>query len=257
MKTAVLRLTEKHVTKVVMVVFGEDNMIIQKTLKDLGQRPSLRIQTREFSTYLVANNSGTFTLISAGLGSASVEIVLAELSLHQAAKVVLAGSCGASSHFRLGEPLLLTEAKMVNRGSLEYYLRGKSGLSRPSPLLVRVAKELCLQEARIVSSDAFYGFGCLLDSQGKPVYAGPKLKDSRPPGYVKFKRMYESKKRYLVDMETAFFYGLCATFGLEGVAIKSPSNHIPFHPKRFISQETKAVHSSVAKAIELISLLTR
>jgi uridine phosphorylase len=256
MKTTVLQLAEEDVTEVVMVVFGEDNTKIQETLKSVDQEPFLTRHTREFNTYRVAGDSNEFTLIVAGLGSASVEIVLAELSFLNVDKVVLAGSCGASSNYKLGEPLLLTGARMINFGSAGYYLKEKPQLSMPSFFLIDIAKKLDLQEAQIVSCDAFYGFGCLLNNEGEPVYAGPGFDNQQPPGYLEFKEMYESKRPYLVDMETAFFYALCRCFGLDGIAIKSPSNHIPFNPKRFISQEEEAVRSSITKTIKLISLLT-
>lgn len=157
------------------------------------------------------------------MGSASVEVVLSEPSILGVSNLVLTGSCGASYDYDLGSAKILTEASANNPGVIRYYGDTGAGPYYPDAALLKTADELGLGYAAMLSSDAFYGFGCLPDEQKKPVYVGGRMQ-YEPEGFREFRELYESASTYLIDMEVAHVYALAALFEMRAIAIKGVSN---------------------------------
>ncbi len=253
-----------------LVVFGEDPGKVQRTLEDRGYTISDVSHSREFHS-LLAEGKTKFPVVIAGLGSASVECVLSELSIlrdHRGMKyinLVHAGTCGSSPDYKIGQPVVVDKAQLNNEGAQSFYTADKT-YAYPSKALMEEAKKLKIPRGTIISSDAFYGYGCLLAEQGGkevPVYSGPKLRSTNPPpGFLRFREVYnrflEHKEPYLVDMETAFLYSLSGQMkGVESVSIKGVSNHIPFNPSNYIGDEDKALGSSLEQAVRLLEHLNK
>lgn len=129
----------------------------------------------------------------------------------------------------------------------------------PSPVLLEAAQPLGLEPnpSLLISSDAFYGFGGVLNNDKMLSYNGPPTDTGfPPPGFEAFKDLYNSGQPFLLDMETAFFYGICDSWNqVEGIAIRAISNYIPFDPDDPMPEEEKALEASLLKAVELMELL--
>jgi uridine phosphorylase len=273
METALLRINENDIAENMLVVFGEDPLKVKKSLEKKGYAVNDVSHSREFHTFYAKSKSDEFPFIVAGLGSASVECVLSELAMlngqsnpGSSINLVLGGTCGASpNHYKIGDAVPIAEGLVNNSGSYSFYSSGRKKVFRPSSdlftLTTKLFSELEGREPkghRMTSSDAFYGFGCLLDGT-KPFYSGAKLEGGQmPAGFVNFERLYQSRKPYLIDMETAFFYAFCNRLsGLKGVAIKGVSNYVPFDPSNYIGDEDKALNSSLDKCVKVISYLNK
>jgi hypothetical protein len=250
--------------KNVLIVCGEDPPKVRACLKGLGYELISLAHCRESHTYRLKKGRRSFTLVISGYGSASVACVVYELEELGAENLILAGTCGASSHFRLDEPLVLLRARinpLGGSGAVGFYTHDPMDWEFfPSNKLLRQTRGLRLKRAdisHIISSDTFYGFSCVLDRDGRPVYRGPPIADRYPAGYEKFRRLYRSQKPYLLDMEVGFFYALCGIWKkLNGLAIKAPSNYVPFengHPP--IRDESKALRASLQAAADVILAL--
>ncbi|MBN2457954.1 hypothetical protein JXB31_02375 [Candidatus Woesearchaeota archaeon] len=279
-KSTLLGLSINDIADDMLIVFGEDATKVQNRLIRLGYDIENINSSREFHTFNASNKDYSFPLIVAGLGSASVECVLSEIGMKRQERVdqltagmkeaeaekidndykinlYLAGTCGASKDYTLGETVILTMGRINNNGSSWFYQSGRKRLFGPSAGLLKKANEdLGMKVGNIFSSDAFYGFGCILkDNQLE--YSGAPLnaEDTKHKGFEKFKELYNSKEPYLIDMETAVFYMLCQRLkGLEGIAIKGVSNFVPFDVDNAIthSNERLALESSIDSCVKLI-----
>lgn len=263
-KTALLRMSRADLGKNVLIVCGEDPPKVRRCLKSLGFELSSLAHCRESHTYRLKKGRRSFTLVISGYGSASVACVVYELEELGAENLILAGTCGASGHFRLSEPLVLLRARinpLGGSGAVGFYTHDPMDWEFfPSLKLSRLARRLKLKRSdisHIISSDTFYGFSCVLDGEGRPAYRGPPVEDRFPAGYEKFTRLYRSKKPYLLDMEVGFFYALCGIWKkLNGLAIKAPSNYVPWENGRPpIREEAKALLAALRVATDVILAL--
>jgi uridine phosphorylase len=225
MKTALLKLDKEY--EKILVVFGEDKDKVAKLLN-----AEHKSSNREFHLYEKDN----ILVIVAGLGSASVEAVMNEIAFtSKDSKVVLAGTCGASKDFELGEPYAISKGTMQNLGSWVYY--GDKKTAAPT-------MKTDMKTAEIISTDAFYGFGC---NKNGPASA---TKNPSPKGYRDFKKLLS--KPFLIDMETAFFYAFLEEFNLTGISIKAASNYIPFESD-IIGKEDIALEKSLKEAVRILA----
>ncbi len=218
---------------------------------------------RESTTYRVKRNSADFLIVMGGYGSSSIASALHELVISGCRRFVMAGTCGASSHHSLGKVYLIRRASVNpvgGPGGMGFYLHFEPGKEfSPSPVLLEAARPLGLEPnpSLLISSDAFYGFGGVLNQDKKLSYNGPPTATGLPPpGFEAFKELYESNQPFLLDMETAFFYGICDSWtGVKGIAIRAVSNYIPFDPEYPIPEEKKALEAALVKSVELVELL--
>ncbi len=260
-KTVMLGLEKGDVDECVLPVFGEEAESVAAGLEAAGCALSPLGRRRGAAVFRAGREGTSFTVVVAGYGSAAVAGTMFELVSLGGRTFVLAGTCGASRHYPLGDTYLLTRAvinPLGGPGGVGFSSAGKPGRDiLPSPDLAGIASGMGLKspgEGRVISQDSFYNFGCVLDEGGQPLYAGPAPANGQtPPGFRAFVELYQSGEPYLLDMETAFFYALCRTWkGVRGIAVKSVANHVPFDPDDPLPREKEALFSSLRTAVELL-----
>ncbi|MEA1927410.1 MAG: hypothetical protein U9N73_04335 [Candidatus Auribacterota bacterium] len=261
--TPLLGLFPSDIGPAILLVFGEESRTVINILTDLGCELSEVARRRESTTYRVKRNSADFLIVMGGYGSSSIASALHELVILGGRQFVMAGTCGGSSHHRLGKVYLIKRASVNpvgGPGGMGFYRRFKPGEEfYPSPVLLEAAQLLGLEPASslLISSDTFYGFGGVLNKDQKLYYNGPPADNGlHPPGFESFRKLYESGRPFLLDMETAFFYGICDSWvGVAGIAIRAVSNYIPFNPDDPIPEEDNALEASLIKSVEMMELL--
>lgn len=257
MRSTILKIKKNDLKDNILLVFGEDASKVLAVLNKQGIDAKELSYSREFYVYDTLN----FSLVIAGLGSASVECALSDIAIVREGyetNIILAGSAGVSRDFKIGETFILEEGFINNNGSVDYYGDNEERVYEPNSFLKEHASSLDIRKEKIISSDAFYGFGSI--SKGdKLLYSGAILNNKDDAvGFRRFKELYESEKSYVIDMEVAFFYALCSKFkGLRGLAIKAASNYVPFDVDSPISQkdEEKALSESIKHCVNVIDLL--
>ncbi len=261
--TPLLGLIPSDIGSTILLIFGEETGRVLTAVSDIGCRTREVARRRESVSLRVKRKTAEFTVVMAGYGSASVASALHELATSGARRFVLAGTCGGSSHHPLGKVYLIGRAAfnpVGGPGGMGFYRRMEPGDEFfPSPELLNAARPLGLDPApsSLISSDTFHGFGGVLNRDKTLSYKAPPAKDGLPPpGFESFRKLYESGQPFLLDMETAFFYGICDSWNqVEGIAIRAVSNYIPFDPDDPIPEEGKALEASLVKAVELMELL--
>ena len=261
--TPLLGLLPSDISPAILLVFGEETGTVISALTNTGCGIRKVARRRESTTYRVKRNSADFLIVMGGYGSSSIASALHELVTLGGRRFVMAGTCGASSHHRLGEVYLISRAAVNpvgGPGGMGFYRQFEPGEEfSPSPVLWEAARPLGLDSAPsvLISSDAFYGFGGVLNPDKELYYNGPPTEDGLPsPGFESFRKLYENDQPFLLDMETAYFYGICDSWNqVEGIAIRAVSNHIPFDLDDPIPEEEKALATSLLKSIELMELL--
>ena len=261
--TPLLGLLSSDISPVILLVFGEEAKTVIHILTYMGCALSEIARRRESTTYRVKRNSADFLIVMGGYGSSSIASALHELVILGGRRFVMAGTCGGSSHHRLGEVYLINRASVNpvgGPGGMGFYRRVVPEKEfSPSPILLEAAQKLGLEPnpSLLISSDAFYGFGGVLNQDKKLSYNGPPTDIGvTPPGFESFKLLYNSGHPFLLDMETAFFYGICDSWNqVEGIAIRAVSNYIPFDPDDPIPEEEKALEASLVKSVELMEMI--
>ena len=133
---------------------------IREILNELKIEIKKQYYEREFHVIYTKD----YLILVTGIGSASVEIAANELAMIEIEKVFLAGTCGTSKDFKIGEPVFINEAKF-SQGSPLYYTKEKS---------FKPKIQSSLQPVTCVSSDSFYkGDTCadVVDMDTAYVYA--------------------------------------------------------------------------------------
>jgi uridine phosphorylase len=262
-RSPLLGILPTEIGSAILLIFGEESEAVIRVLADIGYQVREVARRRESITIRVKNKTADFVIVMGGYGSSSIASALHELVTLGGRRFVMAGTCGGSYHHPLGEVYLIRKATVNpvgGSGGMGFYRRFEPGEEFfPSPVLLEAAQPLAIEPAPslLISSDAFYGFGGVLNRDKKLYYNGPTMTDgSVPPGFEAFKELYQSNRPFLLDMETAFFYGICDRWnGVEGIAIRAISNHIPFDPEDPIPEEKNALEASLIKSVELAELL--
>jgi uridine phosphorylase len=261
--TPLLGLLPSDISPVILLVFGEESGTVRRILTDMDCELSEVARRRESTTYRVKRGSADFLVVMGGYGSSSIASALHELVILGCRRFVMAGTCGGSSHHSLGKVYLIKRASINpvgGSGGMGFYRQFKPGEEfSPSPMLLEAARPLRLEPnpSLLISSDAFYGFGGVLNQDKKLSYNGPPTDIGvTPPGFESFKELYKSGQPFLLDMETAFFYGICDSWNkVEGIAIRAVSNYIPFDPEDPIPEEENALEAALVESVELVELL--
>jgi uridine phosphorylase len=262
-QTPLLGLLPADISPNILLIFGEEEGTVIRILSNIGYRISEIARRRESITIRATKKTVDFLIVMGGYGSSSITSAIHELVYLGARRFVMAGTCGGSSHHELGKVFLIKQAtvnQVGGAGGLGFYRKIKPGEEFfPSPELLKTARALNLEPATspLISSDAFYGFGGDLNVDKQLIYKRPPTDDGLPPpGFVSFKKLYESGEPFLLDMETAFFYGICDCWdGIEGIAIRSVSNYIPFDPDDLVPEEENALAASILKSVDLMEML--
>ena len=262
-QTPLLGLLSADISPNILLIFGEEEGTVIRILSNIGYRISEIARRRESITIRATKKTVDFLIVMGGYGSSSITSAIHELVYLGARHFVMAGTCGGSSHHKLGKVFLIKRAtvnQVGGAGGLGFYRMVKPGEEFfPSPELLETARALNLEPATspLISSDAFYGFGGDLNADKQLIYKSPPTYDGLPtPGFICFKTLYESGEPFLLDMETAFFYGICDAWNqVEGIAIRAVSNHIPFDPDDPIPEEDNALAAALIKSVELMELL--
>ncbi len=249
MKTPILQV--ENLPSICLMISGEDFTLVKSILKEIGIEISKEHRAREFSVFHSLIESKEFSIVITGLGSASIELATQELLQSGVDTIILAGTCGASKDYKIGEPVFI-ESGAFERGSPNYYKEFKGKKSCVHPDFINSLPEL--KRGSIISSDSFYAIGGIL-KEGKIIYLGAKTR-IEPIWVNKFRKLYNSKSSYLIDMETAFFYAFGEIFeNFKFCAIKGVSNYVPFNPINIIKEERLALKNSISSSILLISEL--
>jgi uridine phosphorylase len=247
MKKSGLLGIEDNLPRKCVLICGEDLAVITNVLKELNITYDLVLKKREFSIFVINYNKKKLTLAVTGLGSASIELILQELLQVDINVIGLAGTCGISKHFELGEPIFINQAS-YEFGSPDFYDDFKIKTFYPNSKF----KPGELKSAMGVSSDSFYAIGGVLE-QNRIVYKGAKTKKT-PPAVLKFEKLYNSNEPYVIDMETAFFFAFQNIFkNFKCFCVRAGSNYVPFDPKDFIKDENTAVKNSLIEVLRIIN----
>ncbi len=262
MQSAIMKLKQEDLKKNILFVCGEHVPCVTDYLKSADYSVKELSIARQFYSYNISKDDKDFLLIVTAPGSACVEIVMSEIAMlkerdkdNTETNMILAGSCGASLNYDIGEVYAINESKPGNQGCISFYSQESVEKTYPSQKLLDLSKELNIKQGGSISSDALYGFGLMIKDE-KPIFFGPPVKDE-PAGFLRFKELYESGEPYLIDMETAFFYDMGSRLNIDCLALKSPSNYIPFDPKNPIEEqkEVDALNNSLEKCLEVLSKL--
>ncbi len=240
-RSLLLQLTPDFVEPTMMVIFGEHRPALCEALKSLGFHPKEEAYNREFITYSVSGKGTSFKLVTGGIGSSSVSMVVYELGVWGAKNLVLAGSCGASDHFKLGESYLVAES-IINGAAISSNVgqdiissgtptpiaseiaqiigRKEGDIWHASPELIILAQQLGLPSAVSITSDVFYEFGCLRSSEdqkpvaqtvnpntGSIIYAARPLVNGKiPEGVEKAVKLAKISDGRMLDCAKRFTY---------------------------------------------------
>ncbi len=158
-----------------------------------------------------AADGAPLTVQSTGMGGPSAAIVIEELVLLGARRLVRAGTCGAlEAELELGDLLVVDDAIGDDRTSQSY---GDGGPLRPDSGLtdsLRSAGSSGSRSGRVVSSDLFYSADPSEDRESAWAAAGAVA----------------------VDMETATLFALAARRGVQAASVLGVSDLIAPGTKR-------------------------
>lgn len=189
-----------------LLLIGEDSQTSSTLLDTHFGPPSL---THSFRGYLFQKRPRLTTLFS-GMGTASVEPLLWELSLtRKISRMLLVGTAGAmpNGHATPGTAYVLTHARAAGSGLDAIGLRDAFAANWPTPANTSTAT--------VVSTDFYYGFSKTVLASRHPLNA------------TALPLLFQSATEDLVDMETAPFYALSHLLfppGVQYLSIKSPAN---------------------------------